>query len=418
MSELTELLDADAATTRLRAAGLDIAHAEPSYVRHKPDEVTLIAYQLVLGDGNDSHCYLRWFRERDRADVLYAKSRALKPRSAPAGPGLARLGSRAVVYAFPNDARLRRLRWYTTPRKLKRTLQPLVGPGNRISGSRSSVEVLRYKPERRVVARVELATGQPSRQLLVRYTTRREARSLAETARHLLGHGVTTPAPVAQLDGDRVTIDEFVQGVQLREAVRDNQSNPAALAEAIHAFHTTPPPANTPARLAGDAARSAFHGLAALRAWHPDLDRLAQRTISLLQRHRLNQVGPVLLHGDLHAKNVLLHQGTFSFIDLERVAMGPAGVDLGYLNAHAIAQGIRQPGWSPNADRHTDSVIEHYRCIAGPLPDLAWHTALGLTEQALLVTRHLEPGWEHTAPELLVAAARQLNIGNLTGAPR
>lgn len=406
------LTDASVATAQLRAAGYDIAVAEPGYVRHKPGETTIVAYRLTRAGDEPTWAYAHICQDERRAAQIYQKAASLRPRPSRLGPGLTRLDAHTVFYAFPNDARLRRLRWYTDPRKIKRSLEKLAGPNGRISGSRTVVDVLRYKPERRVVARVDLATTERNRPLLVRYSTRRQAHHLARVAAHLRSHGINTPAPILQLDGSRVTVDEYIGGSQLRDAIRDDAVAPADLAGAIGRFHATDPPARVEHRTAaGDLARL-IEGLAGLGTWHPELTETARRTVDALQRLLPSpSTRIVTLHGDLHAKNVLVDSARLAFIDLERVAVGPPAIDLGFLRAHTIALGVRQPGWSPRATAHIEAVTECYRWDGGVLSDddLAWHTAIGLAEQALLVARHLEGRWQTTSAELLELAQRQLD---------
>ncbi len=408
-TKLAVLTDEAEATRRIRECGHDIAAAEPAYVRHKPGETTIVAYRL-LGVRSETWAYAQWCHDRQRADEIHHKATTLRPRIAQTGPGLARLDEHTVLYAFPNDARLRRLRWYTTPQKIKRSLEALVGPGDRIRGSRTRVEVLRYKPERRVVARIDLATNDRTTPLLVRYTTTQQARHIADLAQHLRGHGVAAPAPLAQLDHDRVTIDEFIEGTQLRDAVRAGGADPKAVAEAINAFHGAPPTGSMPVRTPVDELQRCRLGLDGLGDWYPAVAQAAAETMANLERHLPEARSQVTLHGDLHTKNILVDRQRVAFVDLERVAVGSAAIDLGFLTAHAIALGIRQPGWSPTATAFTADVVDAYRRRTERIEPsaLAWHTALGLVEQALLVVRHLEQGWPRTSVELLAAANHQL----------
>ncbi len=404
-----ELTNTGEAARQLLAAGYSITGATPSYVRHKPNETTIVAYRLATLDGGETWGYAHWCRRPDRADQIHHKATTLRLRESTIGPGLARLDDHTVFYSFPNDARLRRLRWYTDPRKIKRAFESLTAPGERISGSATSVTVLRYKPERRVVARVDLTTSRRQEALLVRYSTRRHADRLSGLAAHLRRHCVDTPAPVAQLDNNHVTVDQYVDGVQARHAIRAGTLDPAAMAAAIGRLHTTVPPATGRRTAAGDLER-VRHGLAGLSTWHPDLAEPAQAVAAGLQQRLPVSNQQVLLHGDLHTKNMVVYDHRVIFVDLERVAVGPAAIDLGFLNAHAIALGVRRPGWSPWAADHARSVIDHYQLGHGILPvgALAWHTALGLAEQAVLVVRHLEGRWQRTSLQLLDLALRQL----------
>ena len=414
---LDELLSSEAATAHLSAAGVEVAKAEPTYIRHKPGETTIVAFRFTLPDASHTWGYAHWCMDPRRADEIYSKATTLRPRPSAMGAGLSRLDPHTVLYAFPNDARLRQLRWYTNPRKLKRSLQAVVGPEQRLSKRRTSVSVLRYKPERRVVAKLELGTADGLRRpLVLRYSTKQQASQLASISRHLLSHGVAVPAPVAQLEDGRVCLDEFIEGNELRGEIRlgrgdEVPSRAKQLANALSAFHATPPPLVVERRTPLAELAHARQGLLGLASFVPDLDGVARAlTQKLVSELPVSTSREVLVHGDLHAKNILVDRDDMTFVDLERVAVGPAAIDLGCFRAHAIALGIRQPGWSPTALEHADATIDRYRSHAGsgPPPAVPWHTAIGLIDQALLVVRHLEDRWPTTSAQLLDAAMTQV----------
>ncbi len=416
------LTDTETATRRLRAAGLELSKAEPMYIRHKPGQTTVIAYRFTLAD-SETWGYARWCTDPDRAREIYVKATCMRPRPSLIGRGLTRLDPHTVLYAFPNDARLRALRWYTQPRKLKRSLEPLAWPDERISGRRTSVEILRYKPERRVVAKVTFTTTQlGTRPVLVRYSTQRQAHKLAAIASHLRRHGVDTPAPILQLDGGRVAIDDFIVGRQLRDVVQLTGADGASLGAALRRLHMTPPLPCLGRRTAMTDLAKTREGLRGLASLRPSLGTAVAALAEQLTRSLpITNAADVVLHGDLHAKNILVAGDGVAFVDLERVAVGPAAIDLGYFKAHAIALAIRQPGWSPTALDHAEAMIEHYRAATDPIASatLGWHTAIGLIDQALLVTRHLEHRWQKTSAQLLDAADTQLRNRTIaSGIPR
>ena len=182
------------------------------------------------------------------------------------------------MYAFPVDPALPRLRWWVDPRKLKRSLEGLGRSRGGVS-SKTEVEILRYKPQRRLVARVELRTRDGhAAPLLVRYGTRRSAHRLQSVARRLRDAGVNCPAPVIAAEQDRVTVDLFMPGRTLGAALATADSDPDALADALCRFHRTPfqPVDGSSARLPSSELGRAASGLLALCALRPELDGLAE----------------------------------------------------------------------------------------------------------------------------------------------
>ena len=417
MTELEGLLDQTVATARMNAAGID-ATAAPLYVRHKPGETTIIAYRFDLADGSSTHGYAHWCHDPARADQILAKAKTLRPRPSLIGNGLDCIDDHTVLYCFPNDARLRRLRWYCDTRKMRRSLASLVDPDDLISRTDTTTEVLRYKPERRVVSHVSLRSNAGAhRELLIRYTAKPHASELSQVARHLRANGISTPKPLAALEDGRVSVDEFIQGQQLRETIAAGEANPEAVADSVARFHAVGLPASVMARTRSEELARAVAGLLGLARWRPELAQAASSTAELLRRTQPTAcVKPSLLHGDLHTKNVLQTNQGLSFVDLERVSAGDPAIDLGYFLAHGIARPIRNPGESPAAATFAHRVVDHYRQRSNATSEaaLAWHTAVGLIDQALLVARHLDANWQTTTPHLLEVASATLSQNRIT----
>jgi aminoglycoside phosphotransferase (APT) family kinase protein len=411
-SSLRELLDPATATARFRWAGVDVTCATPDYVRFKPDDTTIIGYLLTTSDGSTGRGYARWCTDVAEADAIGLKAQTLQPTTSQLDVATTRLDERTIFYPFPNDARLRRLRWHTTPRKWKRTLQPLVPQPLQLSGSRSTVEVLRYKPERRVVVAGHLSTTDGHRRsVLIRYTTARHGATMAQLAVALDRAGIATPQPLMQLDDGRVSVDEFVDAADLAAAVAAGSAVSIDVAAAIVGFHAADIAA--PCRSAADEFAQLDAGLEGLARWHEP----ARRATEVLRRQVAETMPSlpardVLLHGDLHDRNIMIRaQGGPVFIDLERVARGPAAVDLGLLRGAAQAAMVRQPDLSENAVDFANATIENYQ-LASTHPsgsnEIAWHCAIALAGQALLAARQFEADWEASVETLLDMALAEL----------
>ncbi len=415
---LSSLLDERQATQRLFEAGLDVATASPDYVRYKPEQSTVIGYRFAGSDGEATRGYAVWCPDRNRASAIYDKALSLRPRDSALGPGVVRLDDQTVVYGFPNDARLRRLRWYSQPRKIKRSLHGvpgLFGPGEEISSRRTTVEVLRYKPERRLVVAIDLVSrSRRTLPIVLRYMTHRDAPNLASTAAALRGNGVETPAPLAQLDGGRIGIDEFAPGEQLRSLIDRGLACSTTTADALRRFHQTEPPVGAVRRSVLDDLSQAERALAGLADLHLSLTGPLAALAHRLAKTAPDEPGPQrLIHGDLHPKNILGdptgQRDNVTFVDLERAAIGQPASDLGRLLGHAKALEVRAPGSHATATEFANAVVDHYR-FGVPISEaeLCWYTAIALIDQATLVARHLEGDWRWCSAYLAAAAFKEL----------
>jgi aminoglycoside phosphotransferase (APT) family kinase protein len=405
---LRPLIDAAGSTALLVRAGLQVQQAVPTYIRHKPGTGTIVAHRIDLGHGDTTWGYAHWFADPARAEEIWRKAIALHPKPSPAGPGVVRLDPHTVCRLFPNDGALRRLRWWVEPRKLKRSLGSCAEPGRRVSARGTRVQVLRYKPQRRVVLRVDLATGTRRRRLLVRYSARSDRGALSRFARHLHRHGVAVPTPIGQFEGGHVTVDSFVDGTALCSAALAGAAIDAGeIAAAISRFHGSPP-LEAKRRSPFTDLSSARAGLRTLTSLHPASADVA-RSIAGALEHTMPEPddSAVLLHGDLHGDNMLVSPDGVLFVDLERISLGPAAADLGQLLGHATAVESHRAATSASLLDLALAAVDDYRRSGGSVDPgaLAWYTAIALTEQAVLSVRRLEPDWATRSIELLEAAS-------------
>jgi Ser/Thr protein kinase RdoA (MazF antagonist) len=139
----------------------------------------------------------------------------------------------------------------------------------------------------------------------------------------------------------------------------------------------------------------------------PDVAELA---LALEQALRDAPPGParlVCLHGDVHAKNVLVHDGGAALVDLDDVAGGDAAADLG----SALA-GLRYGELVGRAGRESAQPLLDGYADEAPLPGvdaLRWHTAAALLgERALRAVTRLRPAGLEQLDEVLAAGLEEL----------
>ncbi|HET7477337.1 MAG TPA: phosphotransferase [Dermatophilaceae bacterium] len=114
----------------------------------------------------------------------------------------------------------------------------------------------------------------------------------------------------------------------------------------------------------------------------------------------------VLLHGDCHPKNGLVHRGRVALIDLDQAGLGPAAADIGSL----LARLRLEPGGADLAG----CFLQGYARIR-PLPRdavLRWHTAAALVaERAVRAVNRVHSAALAALPELIDDAADLLAKG-------
>lgn len=428
---LRRFLTTQGATAALATIGLDVESVDPDYLRHKPGETTVVGYRVQPTSGPPTRAHLRWCQDPMRAEQLHRRALTLRPRSTVLGDGVARVDANTVLYTFPVDAELPRLRWWVDPTKIKRSLEDLGHDHGGYSGRRTRIEILRYKPERRVVARVDLvAIDGTTTPVLVRYGARPIGHRLAATAQALDDGGVGCPVPIAVRDEGRVTIDPFLPGQTLADAIRAGSADPFRTADALAGFHSVrsviPGLGRRLPSDEADRANSSLRGLLALQPPLAELTASLGRTLAATKPSDPTPDRLRLVHGDLHPRNMMVDDGPTGsgrlwFIDLDRAAHGLPELDLAALLAQALAIEVRRPGWSPTALEHAESVIDRYRSVAGgglvDEPTLAWYTSVALIDQALLVVRQLEPDAAAIAGLILKSAIDLVELQRWSGVP-
>jgi aminoglycoside phosphotransferase (APT) family kinase protein len=101
----------------------------------------------------------------------------------------------------------------------------------------------------------------------------------------------------------------------------------AALGAALSVLHAQPTDGFAPfTRLDPDQLVSAGDLVCAAR---PDLASVTNGLVGVLLRTAPTHGPNVLLHGDLHAKNVLVHENGISLVDFDEASVGPAAAELG-----------------------------------------------------------------------------------------
>jgi aminoglycoside phosphotransferase (APT) family kinase protein len=143
----------------------------------------------------------------------------------------------------------------------------------------------------------------------------------------------------------------------------------------------------------------------------PEVADLAQRLADKLSacHEQFRDTKPVLLHGDLHPKNVLLHEERLSLLDLDQAATGPASLDIGSVIAGLYCEACT----GLLKDEDCSSLISAFLTGYGPTEDsLRWYVAAALLEErALRAVTRIRFGGLEKLPEILTTAEAVLNGG-------
>ncbi|CAN5241370.1 hypothetical protein BH18ACT4_BH18ACT4_06110 [soil metagenome] len=402
VGDLRRLVDPESLTALLREGAVAVTSAVPDHLRLKPGVNAIVGVRLEIADGALPG-YVRTYADAAHAGQLAAKWQRKRVDDTPLGPGVRLLpGGASVLFLFPHDARVRRLRpLLGRPRRLARLLAELEAFRGRHSDlEAASFETLRYKPERRLVAAAHLSVDDEPRHGVFRLRPDGSDCNLAVTGR--LFHqalGARVPRPLGTILGGALVAEEHVRGVALATAVEVGEAEPGALADVVAGLHASG--VALPARRDGSQALgSALAALDLLAGVDRSIAPTAARLRADLAADVPSAGPPAPLHGDLHLDQLILGAEGPVVLDFERAVAGPPRLDLGTLVAH-----LRIGGHDAFAAAFLDAYV---RLRPTGLGDLPFFVACGLVEQALLAFRSVRPAWREMVPQLIELAREEL----------
>lgn len=357
-------LDAEALGARLGSAPLT-----PHYLRYKPGETCT----LRLDDGG-AGLIVRAVTRR-RYDIYRQRESWRRPDS----PVRYLDDLCTVVLPGSLDRQIKSAKQLLSPDRAGKLLAELVGPGDH------RLTVLRHKPERRIVARIDRA-GQPFA-LLKAVPPARFAALLASAEMGMAQGG----GPILAADAQRGLV---VQG-WFKGEVADTARSPAvfsAIGTALARLHVRPAP------LGKAAPHPCGPALNALAQLLPELAAEARALAEGLSDALMRDAGPTgFCHGDFSADQVILGADGPQFIDWDRAGPGPVQSDIGSFIARLDSDGV-------NPDLGC-AFLQAYEVAAGPQDNVALFHAASLAALVCEPFRQRQPGWPDKAATLLRRAA-------------
>lgn len=420
LGDLERLLDADAARLLCAEAGIDVVRLTPDYLRLKAGESAVVGYSATVRRQSDSPgaapaddhvnepLHVRTFSDAQRAASIVDKWEGRKR----VGAGVAMVGS-SVAFAFPNDGELRGLRHAVEPHGWKRLMRESTTIAGEPMRYRSKhVEVVRYKPGRRVVGRVSLRHRDTDEHLdaFFRYFGAPGAARLAALSSMLGSDGVPVPRVIAAGYDDRLVVEQLVEGANATGVHLDGRLDLEGVLDVVRRLHrvtaTLGGAGHVETVLTADVAiAEALDALDAIAVIAPALAEEVMRVAVSLRTAPRPPVATVRLHGDLHLDQFLVDGDHVTVVDLERSRLGAPGYDLGCLAGHLVELACR-PGHHPAASRIIDTVTTSWQAVGGRADDLhPVFACTGLVRRALLAVRSFDRRLPDLAASLLHAAA-------------
>lgn len=337
---LATLLDPAAFSWALQHAAphADLQSVVPVYAKYKPGTNCLIGYRCCV-NGADIDVYAKAYPVGAVKKMVKARERP--GVAGPLGPGnLALEEISTVVSVYPNDAKVKALPLIADGESRALLLREMFP--NRPELWHGQVSHLAYKPERRLVAK--LADGDGPQAVLKTYTLH------GYTAPSRLNQRFTSRGPlrlapdVGRSDRHQTLAFGWLPGRLLSDALLDPAFSAdelelvgAALAE-LHSQEAEGLPHQTGA----DVAKALLAEADTLGVLAPEIAPRAQVLAEQLAA-RMAETAPRMapVHGDFHARQVLLSDDTAAILDLDQAFQGDPYDDLALFLAHLEREVIR-----------------------------------------------------------------------------
>jgi hypothetical protein len=391
---LGTLLDPEAFVARLRQSlpSLDLESAKLTYLKYRPTSRCLVGYRLQGVQGWELDVSATTYPSSQRGRLARARKLAMEVGS---GTGLIVLDDCAsIVQVFPRDRRLPALARLADCGKRRRLLDELL-PG-RPEFRHAGIYSLAYKPECRHVALVQARDG--TRAIIKAYRQDAyEAARLVANAFEARG-GLRIPRLLGHSDRHRLLAFEWLPGRTLEGAltsVPTNASTAAVAGAGLAVLHD-----QNPYRLGLRERRreeaALFATAKVLRYLCPDRGQFAEG----LARHLAERLGgttpaPRALHGNFHARHILLADNGVAFLDLDRATRGNPAADLGSFLADLELLVVNGEMSEATAASFRLALLDGYQTAVRRVAP-AWleiYTAIGLFQQVLQPFRLRATDW-------------------------
>ena len=391
---LTLLFDEERMRERLARTlpGLTVGTVRAHYLRYKPATSCLVAYRVEIDGAVVAMHALTWHGQ-DEARFRKADSRTLA--SGPLGAGLWRWHDiPALVWAFPNDLDLRALHLLATAAGRDELLAELAREQPALRTG--AIKPLAYKPGRRFAGQLLGTSG--AHAVLKIYSRSAYASRTATEGRIASGRELRLPQLLGRSERHRAVLLEWLPGVMLDDLLGGTTVPTSALERtgaALAGLHAQSAVA-LPERPADNDGKDLPALAVTLALLVPERAAGTAKLARQLQRRLAERTDGAAIHGDLHARQIIVDDASIGLLDLDRAARGARAEDLGNLLGDIERDEVLGRIPVGRTDEIAAALLAGYRLGGGLQPtaeDLALERAAALLRLAMQPFRERERDW-------------------------
>ena len=347
-----------------------------SYIRYKPGSSCLIAYSFKDRPVPDFYAkvYQSGASEKlGKAEIYLSESPEKSPK------GIVCNTNNIALYFFPNDPKLKSLPKIFKPGKPDSSLQKFFSKKG--VHSPEGIESLKYKPERRFVAKV---SGENSFHAALKIYSKETFESAHFNSRVFSSKNILkVPRLLSAFPRKSILIFEWVDGspldsdIQLPGGEKKLQDVGAALAE-LHSQS----PSNLRSTLPEEEVERWMEIADSIGHTCPHLLAQAKNLAhQLAEQFAAFKYKPCSLHGDFYSDQILSHENKITILDLDRSFSGDPAFDLGTFLAHMERKVIFEKISSTQRDQYRENLLAGYQKVSNNTDWLArvdFYTAASL----------------------------------------
>ncbi len=395
------LLEPAALLAALRTAwpAHDLSEPELIYLRYKPWTNCLVAYSLFVdGDLTFVHATAHRADDKDKSLKALEKFRGESPLK----PVI--LPQNIIVRAFPTDRKLAALELLSRRPARRKLLQKALPEHPELWDA--DLNILRYKPERRLVARLVAPDGSQALLKLYHDGDFKRARAGAEA----FSRGALLSAPLLGIHPrHRVLVWRWLDAAPCDALLGENPEVAEAVGRTLAILHAQPAAGLTPVTRAEES--SPLKAAALHVAWLlPELAARVERLADGLDT-RLCAAPPrqIPVHGDFSADQALRTPAGMAIIDFDAAALGDPAWDFGTFMAQLERGAIRGDIGAETVSAIQDALQAGYQAEGAALPPrIGLYTAAGLLRLAPHAFRTRRSDWPEETARLIERAEELL----------
>lgn len=382
-----------------------ICSVKKTYLRFKPKTNCIVRYH-VESQYSSSQWYAKAYTDKDQ-DKLNRIASTDKTKSN--APFVIR-EHLLILCPFPLDAKLKLLPRLFEPVALQALLKRVFYSTTLASSQVSSIELLQYKPERRLVAKLRMSSGET---LVLKAYTKQRYHLANLSRRHKLDsqHLLDT---VGRSNKHHVLLYRWIAGENLTRYYhhQDNNSQPFYdCGRYLGTFHLHSKTKQTVTKDTDEFVHDLKRCASGIIQLVPELESsLTPLVTQLLTELKLHTSVKSVIHGDFYAKQVLVTSSGIRLIDFDDVCYWFSGYDLGLFIAHLERDRILGTLSINQAQNYQEALLNGYREQQDvDQSAIELFIAIGLLQLSHHPFRNALPKWKASICQLIKRCKQHLS---------